>query len=243
MSGRIGYAVFVVLAFVAATLAKRDYERRHGDVVGAHRRALALCALVGAVLGSKLGMVLFLPWSEWSAMVFSLDALGDGKTIVGGIAGGFIAVELAKRAYGITARTGDVYAIALPLGAGLGRIGCFFAGCCYGRPTTLGFAVHVAGADRHPAPLYESAMLLTIAAVQYALQDRPLPLGHRFRWTLVAMACARFVAELVRGDSGIVIGPLTAVQWLCLVVVIGFTAAMHMERSPRAQGVDAHGPH
>ena len=96
MSGRIVYAVAVVLAFVAATLMKRDYEQRHGSVVGPHRRAMALSALFGAALGSKLGMVLFLPWSEWSSMFFSLEAFGDGKTIVGAIAGGVIAVGLMK---------------------------------------------------------------------------------------------------------------------------------------------------
>lgn len=242
VSGRIVYAVAVVLAFVAATLMKRDYEQRHGSVVGPHRRAMALSALFGAALGSKLGMVLFLPWSEWSSMFFSLEAFGDGKTIVGAIAGGFIAVELMKRALGITVRTGDVYAIALPLGAGIGRIGCAFAGCCYGRATTLPFAVHVAGADRHPSPLYESAMLLTIAAVQYATQDAPLPLGHRFRWTLVAMACARFLAEFVRGDRGLVFGPLSAVQWLCAFIAIAFTAQMRIERATHTPCAEARDP-
>lgn len=242
MSGRIVYAVAVVLAFVAATLMKRDYEGRHGSVVGPHRRAMALSALFGAALGSKVGMLLFLPWSEWSAMFFSLEAFGDGKTIVGAIAGGFIAVELTKRVLGITVRTGDVYAIALPLGAGIGRIGCFFAGCCFGAPTNLPFAVHVAGADRHPAPLYESAMLLTIAAVQYATQDALRPLGHRFRWTLVAMACARFLAEFVRGDRGLVFGPLSAVQWLCLFVATAFTAQMLIEGAGQAPATEARDP-
>lgn len=240
MTGRIAYAAAVLLGFAAATFAKRAYERRHGTPAGEHRRTLAVAAIVGAVLGSKLGMLFYLAPDEWLGMVLSMSAIGDGKTIVGAIAGGFLAVELTKRHLGITARTGDAYSVALPLGAAIGRIGCAFAGCCFGRPTDLPIAVHLDGVGRHPSALYESAMLFAIAAFQVLDRDRPRPDGERFRRSLIAMAAARFVAEAFRGDATFHVGYLTVIQWLCLAFIAIFVVDVRAHRA-RLGLLDAEG--
>jgi phosphatidylglycerol:prolipoprotein diacylglycerol transferase len=58
-----------------------------------------------------------------------------GKSILGGISGGYLAVMAAKRYLGIVRPTGDLFALALAAGEAIGRWGCFLAGCCYGKPT------------------------------------------------------------------------------------------------------------
>ncbi|HLJ53705.1 MAG TPA: prolipoprotein diacylglyceryl transferase family protein, partial [Chthonomonadaceae bacterium] len=73
-----------------------------------------------------------------------------GKSIVAGIAGGYLSVAVAKRVMGIRRPLGDLFAVALAAGEAVGRWGCFFAGCCYGRPTSLPWAVWQHGAWRHP---------------------------------------------------------------------------------------------
>ena len=132
---RVGYGACVLLGFVVALWVKRAHERRFGAPAGPHTRALSVAALIGAAVGAKLGMALYVPPSEVLSSLASGRFFGDGKTVIGAIAGGFLAVEFAKRRLGVRARTGDAYAVALPVGVGIGRFGCAIAGCCYGRPS------------------------------------------------------------------------------------------------------------
>ena len=79
-----------------------------------------------------------------TANILQLFATGaPGKTIEGGILGGWIAVELAKRTLGVKRSTGDLFALAIPAGEAIGRIACFIGGCCYGKVATgIAWAVY-----------------------------------------------------------------------------------------------------
>ena len=103
-------------------------------------------------------------------------SLIGGKTIVGALTGGLIAVELLKRYIGLRHSTGDLYAIPLALGIAIGRIGCFLTGLpdnTYGTPARLPWAVDFGdGIPRHPTQLYEIAFLLLLIPLLYrALQE------------------------------------------------------------------------
>jgi phosphatidylglycerol---prolipoprotein diacylglyceryl transferase len=99
-----------------------------------------------------------------------------GKTIVGALAFGLIAVELMKRSIGLRTSTGDLYAIPLALGIAIGRVGCFFTGLAdntYGTPTNLPWAIDFGdGIPRHPTQLYEIAFLLLLIPVLYRVLSR-----------------------------------------------------------------------
>jgi phosphatidylglycerol---prolipoprotein diacylglyceryl transferase len=94
-----------------------------------------------------------------------------GKTIVGALIFGLIAVELMKRYIGVRQSTGDLYAIPLALGIAIGRIGCFLTGLSdntYGTPTTLPWAINFGdGIPRHPTQLYEIIFLLALIPILY----------------------------------------------------------------------------
>jgi phosphatidylglycerol---prolipoprotein diacylglyceryl transferase len=96
-----------------------------------------------------------------------------GKTIVGALILGLIAVELMKRYIGVRQSTGDLYAIPLALGIAIGRIGCFLTGLAdntYGTPTTLPWAVNFGdGIPRHPTQLYEIVFLLALIPLLYKI--------------------------------------------------------------------------
>lgn len=194
-------------------VARLGYDRSPGHAY------VGLAALLGAALGSKLGMLLFVPPAQM------LDVLRDalafdftGKTVVGGIAGGYLGVELGKRLVGVRHSTGDGFAVALPLAQGIGRIGCFVHGCCGGRPTTSPLAID----GRHPTQLYEAALDLLLAGALWTVRERPRPAGHLFRAALVGYAMIRFGLEFLRNDTGWHVGPLTAVQLVCLLAAAGF---------------------
>lgn len=218
-----GYAVFVLAAFGVGLAVRRSEARRLGQVRWPGYHWVGVGALLGAVVGAKLGMVLFLPSEQLQRVLFAItEADFSGKTVVGGLAGGYLGVELAKKLVGIHVSTGDAFAVALPLGQAVGRVGCFFNGCCYGTPSSLPWSTQVAGALRHPTQLYEAALDLLLAAGLWHVRLRGYPNGHLFRRYLVGYAAIRLGLEFVRGDPGVSLGPLSAAQWVCLAVMVVF---------------------
>jgi phosphatidylglycerol:prolipoprotein diacylglycerol transferase len=99
-----------------------------------------------------------------------------GKSVVGGLAGAILAIEILKRRFGIVGSTGLRFAAPLAAAIAVGRLGCFFAGIedrTYGTPTDLPWGRDFGdGVPRHPVQLYEAiAMTLFLAAF--------MPMLHR----------------------------------------------------------------
>jgi phosphatidylglycerol:prolipoprotein diacylglycerol transferase len=208
------YAVFVVLAFVVAWRVRKVELDRLGHQRWPGYNWVLVGALLGAVIGAKLGMLMFEPTLQFERML-SLDF--TGKTVVGGLIGGYLGVELAKKWVGITQSTGDAFAVALPLAQAVGRLGCLLNGCCYGTGWDGPGAVTLGGAARHPTQVYESVILVGLAGWLWSRRLRPAPAGHLFRRYLVGYAVIRFALEFLRGDPSVTLGPLSLVQWVCLV--------------------------
>lgn len=221
------YAAFVALGIVLAAVVRRrevarlGYDRTPGHAV------VGFAALFGGLFGSKLGMALFVPPEELARLGYAALAFDfTGKTVVGGIAGGYLGVELAKKLVGVRHSTGDAFAVALPLAQGVGRIGCFLHGCCVGEETDGPLGVVIAGIARHPAQLYEAALDLGLAAWIWSVREKPRPAGHLFKLALLGYATIRFALEPLRGDTGWRVGPLTAVQVACALAIVGFGASL-----------------
>src|SRR5207302_8689881 len=108
----------------------------------------------------------------------------------GGLVGGFLAVEWIKRRLGVTRSTGDVFAIPLAVGIGIGRIGCFLTGLddhTHGLPASLPWAVDYGdGIPRHPAQLYEIAFVWLLALLLAAVTRRLHREGDVFRLFICA---------------------------------------------------------
>ena len=98
-----GYALCLGLAFVVGWRI-RTMERRRLDWARDPRmRSVGIWALVGAAIGAKLGLLLFVPLDDFGQALTNLFRIDfTGKTVVGGLAGGYVAVELAKRRLGLT---------------------------------------------------------------------------------------------------------------------------------------------
>jgi prolipoprotein diacylglyceryltransferase len=198
---------------------------------------------MGALVFSKL-----LAWAEswpqyWLHRGDPAVWLG-GKTIVGGLIGGWVGVEITKKILGIRLRTGDAYIIPLCLGIAIGRIGCFLTGLAdhtHGIATSLPWAVDFGdGIPRHPTQLYEFVYLLILACV-FATKGvgwRHNTAGDGFRWFMLAYMLFRFAIEFIKptwkGYAG-----LSAIQWAGLITA-GIAAVQLARRRPApavAEGV------
>lgn len=219
-----GYATFVGLGLVMGYLAKSLEERRLDLLPSAQRRWVTAGALLGAMVGAKLGLLLYLPFDAWwqSIRALLLEEWG-GRTIIGALFGGFVGVEVAKKVLGITVATGDPYAIALPLGQALGRVGCFIGGCCYGRPLDEANPLRSLSLVSHPAQLYEGALDLAVAVTLFAIRKQARAPGLLFRYYLLSYAAIRFVMDFFRGDEKQLLGPLSYAQWFCLACAVALS--------------------
>jgi phosphatidylglycerol:prolipoprotein diacylglycerol transferase len=151
----------------------------------------------------------------------------------GGLLGGFIAAALAIRRRRMSlAKVGDALAPALSLGQALGRAGCLFSGCCYGRPAPHGFPlalVFPAGGGAPPGrPLYpvqpaEGIGLLVLTAVLFRLYGvRNRPRGLVLGAYLFGAGLLRLVMEVFRGDfRGIPVFGLPPTSWAAIVTAVG----------------------
>jgi phosphatidylglycerol:prolipoprotein diacylglycerol transferase len=174
---------------------------------------VALAGLCGGVIGARIGALLSTPGA---ALTFPG---GNGKALLGGLFGGWLAVELCKKQLGLTRSTGDLWALALPAGEAVGRIGCYLNGCCYGSVCTAPWAVYQQGAWRHPAQLYASFIAALIFVALLSLRTKLSREGDLFRAWMLLFAAGRFVLEFYRERPSLFFG-LSLAQWLCLEIFV-----------------------
>jgi phosphatidylglycerol:prolipoprotein diacylglycerol transferase len=198
---------------------------------------VALAGLAGGVFGARLTEWALVHWSTFAAHPAGVvDPRLGGRTLIGGLIGGWVAVETAKWRLGIRRSTGDLFALALPAGEAVGRIGCFLNGCCYGTPTRLPWAVFQHDAWRHPAQLYSSLIAAGVFALLWTYQDRAKRPGELFRLYLAFFAASRVLLEFTRHRS-ILAGGLSLAQWVCLELLVSLALAWLVGRRwPKTRG-------
>ena len=226
------YSVCVALALLLGWLIRRKELARLGYTKHPRHGIVGFGSLLGAVLGSKLGLILFVPPESILDPAFWWSF--DGKTVIGALIGGYLGGELTKKLVGVRFSTGDGWALSLPVAQAMGRVGCFVSGCCYGTETSLPYAVWNHDAWRHPAPLYEAALLLVLALVLFVIRKAPRPAGHLFRYYFIGYASLRFLVEFVRGDEHTRLLALNVAQWACLLMV-GWMLALFAYEAASAQ--------
>jgi prolipoprotein diacylglyceryltransferase len=162
-----------------------------------------------------------------------------GKTIVGGLLGGWLGVELVKKLSGIKRRTGDLFALPLCVGIAVGRVGCLLAGLAddtYGKPTGLPWAVNLGdGIGRHPVQVYE-IIFLALVGILVSVKTK-LPEGARFRIFLGSYLAWRIVIDSLKPQP--LIEGMNLIQWSCvagilLLVLDGMVARGKRDETLRA---------
>ena len=180
-----------------------------------------LWLIVGCVFGALVGAKL-LALTEHVRLISDqvraghYAALIGGKTIVGGLLGGWIGVELAKKAVDIRQSTGDLFVFPLVLGIAIGRIGCFLTGLedgTHGVATSLPWAIDFGdGVPRHPTQLYEIGFLILLGVALAWRPTRRAAAGERFRLFLLGYLGFRVAVEFIKPVERNLLG-LSAIQW------------------------------
>jgi phosphatidylglycerol:prolipoprotein diacylglycerol transferase len=233
------YGVFLALAFLAAIFVTVRLAMRDG-LPKEKIYDLCLWLLLSSLVGSKLLMLLTEPeYRQNPALLLSLDFLRSGGVFYGGLLGAIIASVLLMRLWKLPWwKTADACAPGIALGNVFGRLGCFFAGCCWGKPTTLPWGVRFppegheitgvpAGVPLHPTQLYESFAMLIVFFFLLWLHKRKKFSGQVILAYTAIYATVRFLIEFVRDDPrGDILGlttltGLSTSQFIGLIVGIG----------------------
>lgn len=211
------YVGIMSAAIVAGVVARR-LVGDGGSVKLARPQRLAL--LFGAVIGGALAAKLPYVLADPGGAVSGLAWLRDGRTITWGLVGGYFGVEIVKPLVGVRGKTGDGFAVPVAVSIGVGRLGCLWAGCCFGAETDLPWGMDFGdGVTRHPNQLYEAAFHFTMAGLLAYAGTRGWLKRQRIKVYVLAYMAFRVVSETWRPEPELALG-LTFYQWSA----IGFFA-------------------
>ena len=222
--------VLEALAYSVASFRFARDRRRAGDVVDNRvRLQVTIAVIIGGLVGSRVLYVLEDP-IQLAAHGTDAAFLLGGKSIVGGLIGGLIAVEWIKRRLGVSTATGDLLVLPLILGIAIGRVGCFLSGLSdqtYGVATALPWGVDFGdGIARHPTQLYEIAFLAALAALLAGRAGRISVTGDRFKLFMLAYLTFRFAVDFIKPAARV--AGMSVIQWACLATLAYY--APHVPR-------------
>lgn len=213
----------LVLEYLAFFIAFRYYvilRRKSNDSISSNNR---LSIIIGAVFGALLFSRL-LAFMENPPLHYQRGwlAIFNNKTIMGGLFGGLLGVELAKKIIGEKQSSGDLFTLPIILGIIIGRVGCFLSGVkefTYGKETSSLFGMDLGdGMYRHPIALYEIVFFLLLFLMVKRLQNSPnrFENGIYFKIFMVSYFAFRFAIEFLKPNTFLVLG-LSSIQFLCLI--------------------------
>ncbi|MBS1913737.1 MAG: prolipoprotein diacylglyceryl transferase [Bacteroidetes bacterium] len=242
------HPLFEMIAYTAGfQLYLRTRHRwQHAPIPLEKNLWIVVACVFGALVGSHLLNIAEMP-GDYLAHRTEFSYWLAGKTIVGGLIGGWAGVELAKRIVGVRYATGDAYVFPLIVGTAIGRIGCFLTGledATYGTPTALPWGVDFGdGIARHPTQLYEMLFVLAVGLYLRHRSRRPYANGYLFRFYMFAYFLFRFAVEFLKPHTDTYLG-LSAIQIASLAAAL-FCARIFLPASavgpaqPAGEGVPA----
>jgi phosphatidylglycerol:prolipoprotein diacylglycerol transferase len=253
------YGVLLASAYLLGLQLALVRARRQG--LDAQRvMDLGILVIVSALVGAKLLLVIvdFEQFRADPAALFSIAR--SGGVFYGGLIFAVAAAFWYLRRHPLPFwSTCDVFAPGIALGHVIGRVGCFFAGCCWGRPTALPWGVTFTnplaaelvgtplGVSLHPTQIYEAAaeLLILVGLLAFERRGRAFP-GRTFWAYMLVYAISRFAIEFYRGDErGMVLGALSTSQFISVVLAplsVAMLVYLSRRKAPAAQAAPSRRP-
>lgn len=239
------YGLAYVAGFIGAALILRRLNRVWEiGISDDHQIDIVLAAIIGVIVGGRLGYVLFYGGSEYITHPLRVFATWDGgMSFHGGLAGILLAGWFVSRRIGVPyLQLVDLGAVGAPIGFLLGRITNFVNGELWGRVTTVpwGMVFPTGGPlPRHPSQLYEAFLEgLVLFVVLLWLARRKRADGMIFGTLLAGYAAFRILVEFVREPDlqlGFIAGPFTMGQLLSLpMLLVGVWVVVRAVKAERA---------
>lgn len=240
--GLLVAAAFLVALWMAGKLGKQQGLNRDAIInLGVY------CALAG-IVGAKLFMIALDPYYRKDpAQIFTIGTLQSAGIWYGGFILALVfAFFYIRREHLPFLTTCDVFAPGLAIGHGIGRLGCFAAGCCYGKPTSLPWGVTYTNPDAngaplgvplHPTQLYEAGLEALICLFLFNRAKREHRTGSIIALYLILSGIERFAIEFLRyhDEANPLGGPFTLEQWIALVACgAGLTLLLFVSRDREA---------
>jgi phosphatidylglycerol:prolipoprotein diacylglycerol transferase len=236
------YGVLLGTGFLLAVfLARREAHRAGMDpnlILD-----LSVNLLLAALLGSRLFYV-FGNWQEFAANPIDIIKFWRGGLVFYGglIFAFFIGLWYVRKHQLNFPKMADVVAPSIAIGQALGRLGCFSAGCCYGKPTTGFCAVTFRDANSlaplgiplHPTQLYESTATFGIFLALIFMRRTKRFQGQLLWYYLLFYSAARFIIEFYRGDprGWAIPGVLSTAQAIGIPVALFALVMILRKKSP-----------
>ena len=217
--------IHLILEYLAFFLAFRYYiflQKQTSDSISkSNKLSIILGAMIGAFLGSRIFALLENPIIP--SNITSLITIINSKTIMGGLFGGLLGVEIAKKIIGEKQSSGDLFVFPIIAGIFIGRIGCFLSGInefTYGKKTSFFLGMNLGdGINRHPIALYELIFLAFLFLFLKQLKTKNLKAGLLFQYFMISYFAFRFCIEFLKPNLFFICG-LSSIQILCLICLL-----------------------
>jgi phosphatidylglycerol:prolipoprotein diacylglycerol transferase len=227
------YGVLLAAAYLIGLQVAYVRARRAG-LDAAKVMDLGIYLIISALVGAKL-LLLVVDYKYFWEHPGELSSLvRAGGVFYGGLIAAFVVGLWLMRRYKLPVwTTADLIAPGIALGHVVGRFGCLMAGCCYGKPTTMKWAItftNPAAAANvgtplfvplHPTQLYDAGAELLILGILLLTERRGRPYAGRTFWLYMLLyAVSRFIIEFYRGDErGMIFGSLSTSQFVSILIV------------------------
>ncbi len=226
-SASVAQQIHFSFEWLAILIGVQIYRRklnRQNHSLPEHTFIILVACIIGAGIGNKLLFVLEYP-NLWETQ--SWKALFQGQSIVGGLIGGLIGVELAKKFLGVNHSTGDNFILPLIIGTIIGRIGCFLAGLhdgTYGLATTLPWGINFGdGISRHPTQLYDMLAVIIIGILLWLIRTKLTQIsGLAFKIYLASYLSWRLGIDALKPIPYAYTLGLSGIQWACILALIAY---------------------
>ena len=224
------YGVLLALSYLLG-LRLAMWRAKHFGLNASQVLDLGIYIIIAALVGAKLLLVIVEPGQYLGSWEAFLSLLRSGGVFYGGL---ILAVAvafwyIAKHRMPFW-RTCDVFAPAIALGHVTGRLGCLAAGCCYGKPTDVPWAITFTnplaanvgtplGVHLHPTQLYEAGAELLILGFLLTTERRGRAFAGRTFWLYMLLyAISRFIVEFYRGDPRGSVGMFSTSQFISIIL-------------------------
>ena len=235
-----GFAVYTYGLFVAGGIAIAFFlglrrSRKLGIPEQIIYNLIFLAVLVG-ILGARLIHVTA-EWSYYQHHFWEIFMLRQGGlAIQGGLLCGLVGgIWYLRRNKIAVLSTLDAFLLYLPLGQAIGRLGCFFNGCCYGKPSTLPWAINFPFLTYrvHPTEIYYVLADAALFLILYIFSRTETKPGELTAWYLIFYGFIRSAVDSLRGDLLPGFLGLYTTQWYAvLFVVIGGVTLFRCRQRP-----------